>query len=118
MSEIAYNKLVRDLVPGILTDLGKIVTFKRLEDDELAKALKDKVIEEAYELNKADTELDIIDEIADVLTVLEAVAEHYDISWKTIIKYATSKCRAKGGFDNGCYLMSVVDVKKSEVENE
>lgn len=66
------NKLVRDKVPERFETVKERILFYRiLTLEEFREALKKKLIEELSELEKAQTTDEIIEEAADVLTVLE-----------------------------------------------
>lgn len=66
------NKLVRDKVPERFETVKERILFYRiLTLEEFKEALKKKLIEELAELEKAQTTHEIIEEAADVLTVLE-----------------------------------------------
>lgn len=66
------NKLVRDKVPERFETVKERILFYRiLTLEEFKDALKNKLIEELEELEKAQTTNEIIEEAADILTVLE-----------------------------------------------
>jgi predicted house-cleaning noncanonical NTP pyrophosphatase (MazG superfamily) len=109
-----YNKLVRDKIPEIIAKQGKRVSFRALQGDELKAALKDKLIEETYELVNAETEEQIIEEIADVLEVLEWIQIRFikAINYSPFVdKQRQNKATEKGVFREGYFLESVGDEK-------
>lgn len=66
------NKLVRDKVPERFETVKERILFYRiLTLEEFKEALKKKLIEELAELERAQKTSEIIEEAADVLTVLE-----------------------------------------------
>lgn len=104
-----YNKLVRDKIPEIIEKSGKKAKYRVLEGDELKAALKNKLVEEANELLNAETEEEIIEEIADVLEVLDGILMCFggvEIESKVYQK-AMQKYKEKGRFEKGYYLESV-----------
>lgn len=106
-----YNKLVRDKIPEIIAKQGKRVSFRALQGDELKAALKDKLIEEAYELVNAETEREVLEESADVLEVLECLLWQNGFIPLELEKERVAKEREKGAFDKGYFLESVGDEK-------
>lgn len=101
------NKLVRDNIPGIIAEKGCVVAFKVLKGDKLKRALHDKLLEEAHELADAKTRDEIIEEYADVVTVLEEFRRVYDIPFFTANDVYAKKIRDKGSFSKGVFLESV-----------
>ena len=47
---IIYQKLVRDRIPEIIRNQGKVPYIRKIEGPALCKAISEKVIEEAFEL--------------------------------------------------------------------
>lgn len=108
---IYYNKLVRDHIPAIIAKKGGSVTFRALQGDELKKALKDKLIEEAQEFVNAETPEDMIEEMADLLEVLDAALSvfHLGVTGERVKLIRCAKRKEKGGFARGYFLESVGD---------
>lgn len=104
-----YNKLVRDKIPEIILKQGKAVAFHALEGDELKKALKEKLIEEAQELLNAVTEEEIAEELVDVTDVLFTIQGIYGISYGKLMDISLKKSMEKGEFKKGYFLESVSD---------
>jgi predicted house-cleaning noncanonical NTP pyrophosphatase (MazG superfamily) len=98
------GKLVRDLIPKIISDSGKNpVTCQVSSEDHLA-ALKLKVIEEANEL-ATSSDSNALEEVADVLEVLLAIAVQMNTSWVAIERLAEKKRSERGGFNGGTWLL-------------
>ncbi len=104
-----YNKLVRDKIPEIIAQQGKSVSFRALQGDELKKALKDKLIEETRELVNAETEEEIIEEIADVEEVLYWITFAFieNGGFPKVDFRKKDKGNEKGSFRKGYFLESV-----------
>lgn len=105
-----FNKLVRDKIPELIAKQGKKVTFRALQGDELKKALKDKLLEEVQELVNAETFEQIVEEMADVHEVLNAMQVALMdaiIPSPTIERILNEKRDTRGGFRNGYFLESV-----------
>ena len=101
-----YKKLVRDKIPEIIAEQGKKVNFRTLEGDELKKALKAKVVEEANELAKAETKEQLLDEIADLQEVITALRIAYALKFYEAEDVRVTKAYKKGRFINGYFLES------------
>lgn len=107
-----FNKLVRDKIPEIIAQQGKKVTFRAVRGEELKQALKDKLIEEAIELVNAETEEQIIEEIADLQEVLAEITREFietGCNFPKVDNMRNKKEREKGGFEKGYFLESVED---------
>jgi len=89
--------LVRDRIPEIIRQRGQTPVTHVAGDAEFLAALKAKVVEEAEELRTATGAVEI-EEVADVLEVLRALADALGISWATIEEKTAGKAAARGGF--------------------
>lgn len=101
---ITYNKLVRDNIPQIIKDSGKKCSVRILNDEEYVKALKEKIVEEAKELLEAKTSEDVIEELADLYEVVEALLIEGKIDLLAIKKKRIQKNMEKGAFDERVFL--------------
>lgn len=100
---VIYNKLVRDKIPDIVSQAGKMPVTRIAAGEELAVLMKKKLMEEVLEyLNTGQPE-----ELADILEVLRALAVGHDMSWSNVETEAFSKREKRGGFDNGVVLVKV-----------
>lgn len=115
-----YNKLVRDKIPEIIEQSGKKAKIRIVQGEELKRALKNKLVEEARELLHANTEEEVIEELADVFEVLDSIVLNcLDISGESrIYKKAKEKYMAKGGFEKGYFLESVEEGENGKEEKE
>lgn len=96
-----YYKLVRDRIPELIVKDGDYPKFVILEDKDYRNELKLKLREECDELINSLT----IEEFADVLEVLEALAKERKISWDNILKAKEEKVQRNGSFDKKVFLM-------------
>ena len=85
------KKLVRDKIPEFAT----YASYRQLEPDEREDALKNKIVEEANEVKAAPDDQNLLEELADVYTVLEAFK---NISKEDLLKQVEAKKAEKGGF--------------------
>lgn len=99
-----YYKLVRDKVPCIIAEQGRKPKYRQLNRPEYEQALKQKVIEEAIELLRAETLQDMAEEAADLMEVLSCLERHLDID---LVEVAYKKRKTNGSFLCGYFLESV-----------
>lgn len=106
MSErIYYNKLVWDNVPDIIRAKGKECEVRELTDDEFDLELLKKVEEEASALPETTTKQELIDEIADVITVLEYIKTRKGISELDIADALERHVHKRGRFEKRLFLV-------------
>ncbi|MGW8185237.1 MAG: nucleoside triphosphate pyrophosphohydrolase [Candidatus Moraniibacteriota bacterium] len=108
--ENEYPKLVRDNIPEIVGRLtGKEVRTRILEDDiEYSKFLLKKVEEEAHELANAESKEHIIEEVADVLELIDAILEFNGVDMEIAKKVQTEKAEKRGGFKKRILMLEKV----------
>lgn len=75
-----YSKLIRDNIPDLLDKNNLSYKVKILNHDQYKQGLKWKLIEEAGEVFTTDNKEDLIEEIADVYEVIEAILEANNIT--------------------------------------
>lgn len=89
-----YNKLVRDKIPEHIAGKGEICKYHIADDTEYWKKLKAKCQEE---LNEFITD-ESIEELADLLEVIEAVAKYKQFSQSELARIQKQKREDRGGF--------------------
>lgn len=97
------NKLVRDNIPQICKENGQIPNTKVLDDMEYTSALYKKLQEETKEYLISNE----IEELADIIEVVEALAENQGSSFEEVLKLKQDKQDKNGGFKNRVFLISV-----------
>ena len=100
-----YNKLVRDKIPQIIQNEGKVVYYSMLDGDNLRKMLTIMLIEESRDVSEAITKEEMINELADVSEVIEAIYEAFDITDADVDLIKHKKIQEKGTYKSGAYLM-------------
>lgn len=106
MSErIYYNKLVWDNVPDIIRAKGKDCEVRTLTDDEYRVELLKKVEEEASALPETASKQELIDELADVITVIEYIKKLEGISELELADALERHSRLRGRFDRKNFLV-------------
>ena len=71
-----YDKLVRDRIPEIIRLRGGRPIFRTADEAEYWLKLKEKLREEVEEFASAGSEAEAKEELADVLEVVRAIADH------------------------------------------
>jgi predicted house-cleaning noncanonical NTP pyrophosphatase (MazG superfamily) len=100
---IMCNKLIRDRVPEIMDAQGKRFEVRTLDTAEYLESLRTKLGEELQEF-LADGSLE---ELADLLEVVYAVAKAQGASVEQLESVRAEKARQRGGFDKRLYLIGV-----------
>ncbi len=101
-----YNKLVRDLVPGILRAGGRKVVTRTLVGKPALEALRAKFDEEAAEYDAALDDEQAAIELADLLEVIMAIAKRRGLSEAAIQQIRAAKAAQRGTYDLGVFLVS------------
>ena len=100
-----HNKLVRDKIPEIIEKTRKVCHIHTLTSDEYLAELDRKLNEECAEY-QADKSLE---ELADMLEVMYAIAEARGYSVEELEKVRAEKAEKRGAFIEKIYLESVDD---------
>ena len=100
---IQYDKLIRDKIPEIIENSGKICEIEVLSEDEYLKYLNKKLLEEA---NEYEESLDV-EELADLEEVLRAILVAKGISYAEFETIRLKKVEGRGAFDKQLLLKSV-----------
>lgn len=104
-----YNKLVRDRIPEIIQQDGKIVTSRILDDAMYLKELNKKMHEELAEYEDAKTNEEAMEELADLLELIHAATAVYGGSFDQLEKIRLEKAEKRGSFNERIFLMEVQD---------
>ncbi|GAA3040787.1 hypothetical protein GCM10010464_00440 [Pseudonocardia yunnanensis] len=99
------GKLVRDKIPGIIRAGGREPDLRRLDEQEYVRELHAKLLEEATELANASNS-QVVEELADVLEVLRAIARINGVSMGEVDDVTKQKRAERGAFDQRWYLNS------------
>jgi predicted house-cleaning noncanonical NTP pyrophosphatase (MazG superfamily) len=104
-----YDKLVRDRIPDIIKDAGKRFTTSVLEESEYLAQLDRKLEEELAEYLASKDVPSQIEELADILEVVYAVAEAKGITVEELEAIRYKKAEKKGAFKGRVLLKWVED---------
>lgn len=91
------EKLVRNKIPDIV---GEKATFKTLSNADFRTALRQKLIEEAKEVQKADTRANLVEELGDLEELIRAILEDASITYEEMDSIRQSKNMQKGNFSD------------------
>jgi len=103
--EVNYKKLIRDKIPEITLKDNWVSMTKFLTDKEFLKYLKLKILEEARELNEGKGKDNLIEELADIQEIIDAILEEEQIKFSDFRKIQTKKREARGGFKKKFFLI-------------
>ncbi|MEG0005539.1 MAG: nucleoside triphosphate pyrophosphohydrolase [Peptostreptococcaceae bacterium] len=98
-----YNKLVRDKIPEIIEADGKTCTYEIVTGEEKYKLLEEKLQEEVNEFLEDKN----LEELADIMEVVFALANELGHSEDELILKRSSKACTKGDFKVGLYLKEI-----------
>lgn len=104
-----YNKLIRDRIPEIISSSGKKFTVSILSDDEYLAKLRDKCQEELNEYYAAKTTEEALEELADLMEVIYALAKVHGSLPSELEQIRQQKAQKRGGFEKKLFLHSVED---------
>ncbi|NMP23641.1 nucleoside triphosphate pyrophosphohydrolase [Sulfobacillus harzensis] len=100
-------KLVRDRIPELISAHGERPRTRRLDDKEYVAALHDKLQEECQEYLSANTDVSAVEELADVMEVVRALAAVHGASPEALEVVRAEKAARRGGFLERIYLIDV-----------
>ena len=106
--ERVYNKLVRDKIPNIIEENGETPVIKVLNENDYKKELEKKLYEEYKEVIEASGD-ERIEELADMLEVIRALASLENKNLNDIIDIADKKNKKRGAFDEKIFLEKVIE---------
>jgi predicted house-cleaning noncanonical NTP pyrophosphatase (MazG superfamily) len=104
-TRVYYNKLIRDNIPDIIQSKREHCEVRRIIDvQEFQQELFKKIKEEATSLSMSRTKADFLEEYADLMTVLETVAELLDIKAEEIATVRSENLLRKGKYKHQLFL--------------
>ena len=97
------GRLVRDKIPEIIKESGKIPITRIADEEEYKTALKEKLLEEVKEFNGSGD----LEELADVLEVIHYLLQVEGSDMQAIEKIRKDKLLKRGSFSKKIILESV-----------
>jgi len=104
-----HNKLVRDKIPEIIEKTGKKFSIKTLSNKEYITELRKKAYEELKEYMDTENKEAAVEELADLLEILHALAESHGSTIKEVEEIRKQKAAKRGGFKEKTFLIEVED---------
>lgn len=101
------EKLIRDLIPALAFASGRQLETRIAGEDEWDRFLAQKILEESHEVAdaiRAGSREALIDELADLQTVIDVTSRRHGIERDEIQKRVATKSDERGGFDKGLVL--------------
>ena len=105
MNRITYRKLVRDRIPEIIEQGGATCSCSVLSDGDYLTRLDEKLNEELAEYQESKS----MEELADLLEVIRAVALARGSSIAEVEEIRRRKADERGGFEKRIFLEEVVN---------
>lgn len=99
------GKLVRDNIPNIISESGNTASFKILSYEEYVKELLNKLNEEVDEYFDAESDEEALEELGDILTVINHLAEIHGANMDILRGVQYRKDDKRGGFTKKYYLL-------------
>jgi len=109
---VKYNKLVRDKIPDVITRRGDKPVTQVLDADAYRQELRRKLQEEVAEFGESGE----VEELADVLEVVYALAAAEGVSQFQLEEMRKRKRRERGGFDRRMLLIEMISDGGSHVK--
>ena len=100
---IKYDKLIRDKIPEIIEQSGKKCIVEAMDNDTYIEYLDQKLNEELAEYHQDKS----IEELADLLEVIYAVAVARGCSVEDLERIRVEKAEKRGAFEKRLLLKSV-----------
>lgn len=104
-----HNKLVRDRIPEIIENTGKSFKTKILSDERYKAELKRKLNEEVAEYQETANDSDALEELADILELMHALAHSHGVSIEKVEQIRKEKAEKRGAFNEKIFLIEVED---------
>jgi predicted house-cleaning noncanonical NTP pyrophosphatase (MazG superfamily) len=107
MKKNVYHKLIRDKIPDVIKQAGLECETTILDEDQYYQALISKLLEEVHKLETAESNGQMLQELADVYEIILSLlnAKGYTISELEDLRH--NKYLESGGFEKGLCLKSV-----------
>lgn len=107
--EKIFNKLVRDNIPEIIKSKNETPYIRILSDNEYKRELFRKLTEECNEVISTNKKEELLEELADVLEVIKALAKTENESLEKIMELAEEKSQIRGSFNSKIFLEKTSD---------
>ncbi len=102
-----YHKLIRDRIPEIIAAGGRSCVTEMLDEAAYRTMLDEKLAEECGEYRMAETDADALEELADLLEVVYAIAAARGCTEDMLNGIRRTKAEKRGGFGKRLLLKEV-----------
>jgi predicted house-cleaning noncanonical NTP pyrophosphatase (MazG superfamily) len=99
-----FNKLIRNKIHERMPAEGIVVNSSLLSHAEYILKLKEKLVEEAYEVQQTQSTEDLVIELADALEVIYTLVSACEIDFKDIEQARFEKTKINGKFSAISYI--------------
>lgn len=103
LKKFAVEKLIRDKLPQMMRNWGIVLHERSMDNSEFIVRLREKLLEEAAEVANAALGDELTEELADVLEVVNSLAQAQGVTLQDIEEKRIKKRMQKGGFDQRIY---------------
>jgi predicted house-cleaning noncanonical NTP pyrophosphatase (MazG superfamily) len=104
----AFNKLIRDkMYKSMISKGAKVSRLKISSREELVKSFKSKLLEEVEEVTNAQNDIELTEELADCVEVIQGFLKAIEISKENFEKIRKRKYDSRGGFDTPIMVESI-----------
>ncbi|WP_379132098.1 phosphoribosyl-ATP pyrophosphohydrolase [Paenibacillus sp. sgz500958] len=100
-----YNKLVRDGIPELIASQGRTCRTRILDAQEYTCELRKKLAEETEEYLQSESDPLALEELADIMEVILALAERHGGDEKVLESIRVNKAQARGRFKERIFLL-------------
>lgn len=104
-----YFKLVRDGIPALIASQGQRCATRIMDTEEYIQALRAKLREEAEEYFAEEQDEYALEELADMLEVIRALAVVHGGDVETLERLRAEKAERRGGFKDRILLLRTED---------
>jgi diadenosine tetraphosphate (Ap4A) HIT family hydrolase/predicted house-cleaning noncanonical NTP pyrophosphatase (MazG superfamily) len=101
------GKLVRDNISKIMKAQGLTLHERTMNEEDYMHSLKEKLLEEALEVQNSLSPPELIEELADVFEVLYALIKSSGLTVQQVEEARLKKYHHKGGFESRTYLDTI-----------
>ena len=98
------GKLVRDNIPTDIRARGIGVVERRLNNPEFAHRLKERLVEEAIDVQNSLSAEEMLEELCDVFEIMQALCKACKLPLSQVKKAAQEKSLQKGSFESKTYI--------------
>lgn len=104
------NKLIRDNIPQKIRADNRIPVIRRLDEGRFHIEVRRKLVEESKEVLASESRDELVEELADVLEVVSAIAGSVGITETEIAEARRKKNGENGAFEKRLFLEPITSM--------